>query len=202
MGVRLIEMRRLLRDEGSLFLHCDPTASHYLKALLDAIFGRRSFVNEIIWHYTDPQRPSRRRFGTKHETIFRYAKTDNYFSSPSGILPFQPLTAEELYAYKRLDDGQNYYTTPRGDYTDASIARLKKEKRVESTRRGTVRIRYFLTVDEAGRVGRNKQLPDVWSDIVSIGHAGKEKGPAILRRIRSLYMSASSMQAPIRTTWY
>ena len=172
MAVRLIEMRRVLRDDGSLYLHCDPTASHYLKALLDSVFERRNFVNEIIWHYSGPQRPSRRRFGTKHETIFRYAKTANYFSNPAGILPFQPLADDELKAYKRLDDGRYYYTTPRGDYTDASIKRLTAEDRVERTRRGTVRIRHFLTVDARGRVGRNKQLPDVWVDIVSLGHAG------------------------------
>ena len=53
MGVRLIEMRRVLRDNGTLYLHCDPTASHYLKALLDAIFGRKNFRNEIVWHYTE-----------------------------------------------------------------------------------------------------------------------------------------------------
>ncbi len=49
MGVRLIEMRRILLDDGRLSLHCDPTASLYLKALLDSIFGRRNFRNESIW---------------------------------------------------------------------------------------------------------------------------------------------------------
>ena len=49
LGVRLMEMHRVLRDDGSLYLHCDPTASHYLKALLDAIFGTQNFRNEIIW---------------------------------------------------------------------------------------------------------------------------------------------------------
>ena len=51
MGVRLLEMHRTLKSNGSIFLHCDPDASHYLKELMDAIFGKKNFVNEIIWHY-------------------------------------------------------------------------------------------------------------------------------------------------------
>ena len=51
MGVRLLEMRRVLRKDGSIYLHCDPTASHYLKELMDAVFGRRNFRNEIVWSY-------------------------------------------------------------------------------------------------------------------------------------------------------
>ena len=49
MAVRLLEMRRLLKDTGSIYLHCDPTASHYLKTLMDAVFGQGRFRNEIVW---------------------------------------------------------------------------------------------------------------------------------------------------------
>ena len=52
MGVRLIAMQRVLKPTGSLYLHCDPTASHYLKQLLDAVFGRKNFQNEFIWYYS------------------------------------------------------------------------------------------------------------------------------------------------------
>ena len=51
-GVRLLEMHRVLRNEGSMYLHCDPTASHYLKELMDAVFGVKNFRNEIIWCYS------------------------------------------------------------------------------------------------------------------------------------------------------
>ncbi len=51
MAVRLIEVRRVLRSDGSIYLHCDPTASHYLKQLMDGVFGRRNFRNEIVWFY-------------------------------------------------------------------------------------------------------------------------------------------------------
>ena len=81
MGVRLIEMRRVLRDDGSLYLHCDPTASHYLKALLDAIFGRRNFRNEIVWCYAGGGIP-KRDFPRKHDIILRYAKSKQFHYEP------------------------------------------------------------------------------------------------------------------------
>lgn len=70
---RCIEMYRLLKDTGSLFLHCDPTASHYLKVELDKIFGRKSFRNEIIWSYTRA-RPGGKQFARLHDVIFWYSK--------------------------------------------------------------------------------------------------------------------------------
>ncbi len=74
LGVRLLEMHRILHDNGSLYLHCDPTASHYLKTLLDAIFGRKQFRNEIVWAYRGGGVP-RNAFARKHDLIFAYAKT-------------------------------------------------------------------------------------------------------------------------------
>ena len=68
MAVRLLAMRRVLKDTGSIYLHCDPTASHYLKELMDAVFGRRNFRNEIVWHYTGGGR-SKSYFSRKHDTL-------------------------------------------------------------------------------------------------------------------------------------
>ena len=73
MAVRLLEMRRVLKDTGSLYLHCDPTASHYLKELLDAIFGRRQFRNEIVWCYSGGGVP-RNDFPRKHDLLLRYSR--------------------------------------------------------------------------------------------------------------------------------
>ncbi len=77
MGVRLIAMRRLLKPTGSIYLHCDPTASHYLKMLMDAIFGRRNFKNEIVWCYTGPSN-TKRWFPRKHDVILSYSKDKNW----------------------------------------------------------------------------------------------------------------------------
>ncbi len=73
MSVRLLEMKRLLKETGSIYLHCDPTASHYLKMTMDAIFGKTNFRNEIVWCYTGPGSPKMRQFNRKHDTIFWYA---------------------------------------------------------------------------------------------------------------------------------
>ena len=74
MAPRLLEMRRVLKSTGSLYLHCDHTAAAYLKTLLDAIFGKQSFRNEIVWCYTGPSNTTRW-FPRKHDTILFYAKS-------------------------------------------------------------------------------------------------------------------------------
>ena len=77
MAVRLIELHRVLKKTGSLYLHCDPTASHYLKILLDAVFGPTVFRNEIIWRRTGSHNSSKR-FGPIHDTILFFTKSDKY----------------------------------------------------------------------------------------------------------------------------
>lgn len=82
MAVRLVEMRRVLTSDGSIYLHCDPTSSHYVKQLMDAVFGVDNFRNEIIWSYglggSSPKRYSR-----KHDVILFYTKSDRYtFNKP------------------------------------------------------------------------------------------------------------------------
>ena len=62
MVERLLWMRFILKPTGTIYLHCDPTASHYIKVMMDGVFGHQNFRNEIIWHYDGPQRPSRRNF--------------------------------------------------------------------------------------------------------------------------------------------
>ena len=81
MAVRLLEMQRLLKPSGLLYLHCDPTMSHYLKLVCDAIFGRDQFRNEIIWCYAGGGIP-KRDFPRKHDVILRYSKTGSYSYSP------------------------------------------------------------------------------------------------------------------------
>lgn len=76
MTSRLVELRRVLRDTGALYLHCDPTASHYLKLILDAVFGRTRYLNEIVWGYRDIGSTTTAYFKRKHDIIFAYAKGD------------------------------------------------------------------------------------------------------------------------------
>ena len=81
MAPRLIEMKRLLKDTGSIYLHCDPTMSHYLKLLMDAIFGRSNFRNEIIWNYGKWSNAAKF-FQRNHDTILFYTKGENYTFNP------------------------------------------------------------------------------------------------------------------------
>ena len=78
LGVRLLEMHRVLRDDGSLYLHIDHTAHAWVKALMDGIFGRRMFRNEIVWGYTGPGSPGMRQFNRKHDTILWYSVSDQW----------------------------------------------------------------------------------------------------------------------------
>lgn len=78
MANRLVELHRVLKPTGSLYLHCDPTASHYLKIVLDSIFGAENFKNEIIWRRTGSHN-STRKYGQIHDSILFYSKTKEYF---------------------------------------------------------------------------------------------------------------------------
>ncbi|TRZ50616.1 MAG: site-specific DNA-methyltransferase [Dehalococcoidia bacterium] len=110
MTPRLVEMHRVLKDTGSLYLHCDPTASHYLKLVLDQIFGPTNFRNEIIWHYRTGG-VGKRWFGRKHDTIFFYAKSSNYCFNPQKEKSY----LEHKYGFSNIRIEQD----ERGYYTDA-----------------------------------------------------------------------------------
>jgi site-specific DNA-methyltransferase (adenine-specific) len=117
MAVRLVEMHRVLKPTGSLYLHCDPTASHYLKVLLDAIFGPQNFRNEIIWLRSKNPKGSQhglRRFSPFTDTILYYTKSPlapAYLDRIRG-----PLSAEELRA-------KYPYSDEHGPYADGPILR-------------------------------------------------------------------------------
>ncbi len=100
MAPRLVELHRLLKPTGSLYLHCDPTASHYLKMLLDIVFGPRLFRNEITWKRTSAH-SSANKFGPVHDTILYYAKG----AAPVWRTPRMAYEREYLDKYYRFDDG-------------------------------------------------------------------------------------------------
>jgi DNA modification methylase len=108
MAPRLKELHRTLKPTGSIYLHCDPTASHYLKLLMDAVFGPKSFRNEIIWKranaHNDPKR-----FGRISDTILYYSKTENCIWNPQ-YTPYR----DEYYTthFKKDEQGKWYRTVP------------------------------------------------------------------------------------------
>ena len=92
MAIRLMEIQRILKSSGSLYLHCDQTMSHYLKLILDCIFREKHFRNEVIWHYF-MGRKAKRFFSRKHDTLFFYTKSSQYQFNPllkKRMLDFKP----------------------------------------------------------------------------------------------------------------
>ncbi|MCL2520332.1 MAG: restriction endonuclease [Spirochaetaceae bacterium] len=99
MAHRLYYIRKVLKDSGSLYLHCDPTMSHYLKIVLDLIFGEKNFRNEIVWCYRGAGYP-KLDFGKRHDIIFRYSKTENYkFYLDEVRMPYAEETVKR-FSYK------------------------------------------------------------------------------------------------------
>ena len=109
MAVRLMEMNRVLKPTGTLYLHCDPTASHYLKILLDAIFGPANYRNEIVWRRSNPKSHVSTNFPACTDTILRYSK------GPDAIYR-QPYEAHDpdyvATAYRYRDDRGLYRLLP------------------------------------------------------------------------------------------
>ncbi|MCY4625220.1 MAG: DNA methyltransferase [Chloroflexi bacterium] len=106
MAPRLVELRRVLKQTGSLYLHCDPTASHYLKILMDAVFGKDQFRNEIVWRRTGSHNQNKR-FGPIHDVILFYTKSDNYLFD----VQFQPVAKGHVDGYFRQEDDKGKYWT-------------------------------------------------------------------------------------------
>ena len=107
MAERLQECRRVMRSHGSLFLHCDPTASHYLKLVCDGIFGPGHFRNEIIWRkYTGSKNNSKRKFPTQHDVLLFYARSE----SITFNVQYGPIAERELERkYRHFDEqGRRY----------------------------------------------------------------------------------------------
>ncbi|KKL10060.1 hypothetical protein LCGC14_2559610, partial [marine sediment metagenome] len=99
MASRLLELRRVLKPIGSIYLHCDPTASHYIKMLMDAVFSPVNFRNEIAWCYRGAGYP-KRDFGKRHDTILRYSKTNEYIFNLDDVRePYAEATRERFKHY-------------------------------------------------------------------------------------------------------
>ena len=110
MAARLLELHRVLKPIGSIYLHCDPTMSHYLKILLDAIFGRRNFRNEIVWDYRRWTGKAKR-LQRLHDVVLFYTKSNDYIFN----VPYDPYTERSLerkqHYHTRIKDGDAYVTS-------------------------------------------------------------------------------------------
>lgn len=110
LAIRMIELHRVLKPTGSLYLHCDPTASHYLKLLLDAVFWVRHFRTEIIWKRTSAHsdtKQGRKQHGRIHDVIFFYTKGDTWTWNPI-YLPYDQHYIDQFYRYIEPGTGRRY----------------------------------------------------------------------------------------------
>ncbi len=106
MAIRLVELHRVLKPTGSIYLHCDPTASHYLKLVLDAVLGNQNFRNEIVWKRTSARSDSHR-WNHIHDTVFFYSKTDA-FSWNTQYLPYEKEYLEKFYRFDEKGTGRRF----------------------------------------------------------------------------------------------
>ena len=147
MSVRVLEMERILKDTGSIYLHCDHTASHYLKAMMDAIFGRQNFRNEIVWGYKASNSPIKLGFPRKHDIILFYSKSGDATFNPQ-YTPYDTEYVEKTYTHVDTD-GRKY---------------RKHSKRADGTERR-------LYLDE----GKGTPVLSWWTDIKGFGTATQSK---------------------------
>jgi adenine specific DNA methylase Mod len=164
---RLIILRELLSDNGTIFVHLDWKKAHYVKAVMDEVFGEENFLNDIIWSYGGRgAKAIAGQFSRNHDIILWYSK--------GGTRVFNQLFIEKRLrkgecGFKRDPEGRWFKTSPRGDYTDKSVEALEKEGRIYRTRSGSVRIKYFLK-EQGDWIVEDKLVGDVWDDIPDAMH--------------------------------
>ena len=166
MAPRLMEMHRILKATGSIYLHCDPTASHYLKILMDAIFGQDNCRNEIVWCYKSRPQP-KKKFGKKHDCILFYSKTNGYKFNFKDVM--RPLSKAAIKKYRHPDeDGRKYRLEGRG-ITGSPIRSQKDVPLKWEIEHPELVVRDYLD-EKKGVV-----LEDWWSDIGIINQSAKER---------------------------
>jgi len=217
MAVRLIELHRVLKPTGSLYLHCDPTASHYLKVVLDQIFGAAKFKNEIIWQRTSAHGDTTqgaRHFGRVHDVILYYSKKETPKWNPQ-YREYDQAYIETFYRHVEPETGRRFQAVdltarkPGGDtlyewkgkrpyrgrywaYSKQKMEEFERQGRLYYTKTGMPRLKYYL--DEMPGM----PVQDIWDDIPHVlgserlGY-GTQKPRALLRRI----IEASSSEGDV-----
>jgi site-specific DNA-methyltransferase (adenine-specific) len=216
MAVRMLELHRVLKPIGNLYLHCDPTASHYLKILLDSVFGPTNFRHEIVWKRSTSHGNVSRGFGDLTDTILFYSKTDNYIWNQQ-FSTFSEEYVEEKFR-GRDSDGRRWQSVtlrnpgvrpnlrfpyaastgavyqPHPNGWSCNIERLQKydqEGRLHFPAKPDGQLRLKMYLDESAGV----RLQNLWDDIPAVNSQAQErlgyptqKPVALLERI----LSASS----------
>ncbi|MGQ9909132.1 MAG: DNA methyltransferase [Candidatus Flexifilum sp.] len=204
MTARLVELHRVLKPTGSLYLHCDPTASHYLKLVLDTIFGGENFRNEIIWQRINAKGNASKRFANNHDVIFFYTRSEQYTWNPQ-YTAHDETYVKSFYKYVEPETGRRYtladLTNPNKNRPNLTyeflgvtrVWRWTKERMQKAYEDGLVvqtspgaipRLKRYLDEQEGTPLG------NVWTDIVPLQAQSREtlgyptqKPVALLERI-------------------
>ena len=191
MAQRLWEMKRVLKPTGSIYLHCDPTASHYLKLLMDAVLGRRNFRSEITWRRTTSHNDAARTYGFIGDSILFYTKSTKW-NFNRQYTPYSKEYIERIYRYVDKD-GRRYCTSnirspgPRPNLTYEykgyqphpngwTISREKMEQydaegRLHFPKRKNGRLRLKLFLDDMPGV----PMGNIWDDIKPVQSQAKQR---------------------------
>ncbi len=196
MAPRLVEMRRVLRATGSIYLHCDPTASHYLKLLMDAVFSPVRFLNEITWKRTHSHGNVGRNFGSICDTLLVYTKGPTYTWNQL-FTPFPPDYVEKIFKYRdpngrrwqsvtlrnpgvrpnlrflyTASNGITYQPHPHGWGVDLErLRQYDREGRLQFPKKPTGALRLKMYLDESPGI----RLQNLWEDIPAIGSKAAER---------------------------
>jgi site-specific DNA-methyltransferase (adenine-specific) len=183
MAIRLVELHRVLKETGSIYLHCDPTASHYLKLLMDAVFGVDNFKNEVVWKRFNFHADANR-FGNVSDRIFFYTKSSNFVFNRRRV-PFSEKYINTKFIYADAD-GRKYrldnLNPPGGRgpiyefhgvtkpwrFTKEKMLQLETEGRIYSDSKIPQLKRYL---DELS----GQAIHDLWGDIPAINSQAKER---------------------------
>ena len=164
MAVRLLEMYRLLKPTGSIYLHCDPTASHYLKLIMDAIFSWKNFRNEIVWCYTDPAgRRNTNYYKKTHDLILWYAKCDSECATNEMFM--SSLSDATIRRYEPYFDAYGKITYQRLKDTNPGVFKSLKTVPEDLNK---------IWLDK----NRGTVAGDWWTDIIPIRRKGKRQKAA------------------------
>ena len=190
----LVQCRRVIKHSGSIYLHCDQHASHYVKVLLDKIFGYENFRNEIIWKRQNAHNDwsqGARHFGRIHDVLFFYSASENYTWNPVFV-PYDAHYVEHSYRHREEATGRRYAlgdlsgpggaskgnprftflgVTRNWRYSKATMQQLFEKGRIVQTRPDSVpMLKRYL--DEM----RGMQVQDMWDDIKPVNRGAEKVG--------------------------
>ena len=189
MTIRLLELHRILKPTGSIYLHCDPSASHYLKTIMDRIFGAENFSNEIVWRRQNAKGLAFTRFASNHDVILRYTKSNKWIWNPQ-YKEHDPKYLHKFYRFIDEDTGRRYrladLTNPNKDrpnliYEFLGVTRVwrwTKERMQDAYNIGLIVQSAHGKVPQLKRYLDEQEgtpVDDLWDDILPIQAQSKER---------------------------